>query len=62
MIQFLRINAQGLPGMVFERTDGPIVNPGGDDGAHEKGGVRIAEAARLVRKRGSSRLARFTAR
>jgi hypothetical protein len=62
LIQILRINAQALPGMAFARARRAAVNPGEARGAREKGGVRIAKAACLVRKEGVLRPAGFTAR
>jgi hypothetical protein len=45
LIQILWINAETLAELLFARATGPALTGARPVGTHEKGGVRIAEAA-----------------
>jgi hypothetical protein len=62
LIQILSINAQTLVEPLFARTDGPRINSRSAPARHEKGGVRIAEAAFEAGKSVVLACPRFTAR
>jgi hypothetical protein len=62
LIQILSINAETLAELLFARARGPRVNPREAVAGHEKGGVRIAEAAFEAGKSVVLARVRFTAR
>ncbi|MDA9506100.1 hypothetical protein XI09_15955 [Bradyrhizobium sp. CCBAU 11386] len=62
MIQILSINAETLAELLFRGANRSRVNPHRPVTAHEKGGVRIAEAAFRAGKTVVLARFRFTAR
>jgi hypothetical protein len=62
LIQILSINAETLAELLFARARSPALTCARSVTAHEKGGVRIAEAAFEAGKTVVLTLSRFTAR